>query len=100
MQSAPCLSRAPIVVCVDDDTEFDENLIYNHLVALKEHGVDCISGAVFHKHVSTIGNSEYRKVPDWECGVYTLFKKLLGVGEQALARDGTHGNFARADELC
>ncbi len=64
-------SKSPIVLSIDDDTEFGQDLIFNHLRAMLEHHVDCISGAVVHRKNSALLDT-YRIPPEWENGVYTI----------------------------
>lgn len=65
------LSKSPLIISVDDDTEFDSNLIFNHLLAMHEHHVDCISGAVVHRNFLDL-KINYRIPLPWENGVYTI----------------------------
>lgn len=64
------LSTSDIYVSVDDDTEFDQHLIANHLQAMERHHCDCICGGVRHK--TTILKNEFRVATAWESVEFTF----------------------------
>src|SRR5690606_15952935 len=64
-------SSSPIILSIDDDVVMDSDLIFNHLRAMVEHSVDCISGAVVHRKNSALLDS-YRVPPAWENGIFTI----------------------------
>lgn len=69
------LSTSDIYISVDDDTEFDQHLIANHLLAMQRHHCDCICGGVRFKN-SDLQN-EFRKPSGWEPTEFTFMHTPL-----------------------
>jgi len=88
------LTKSPIVLIVDDDVEFDENLVYNHLCALIEHNVDNINGASIKPNGKLL--SEPRKPSFWEDGVFQLtHNRMVDYPCMTLQVNGNNSSFKR-----
>jgi len=88
------LTKSPIVLIVDDDVEFDENLVYNHLYAMVEHNVDNINGASIKPSGELL--SEPRKPSFWEDGVFQLtHNRMVDYPCMTLQVNGNNSSFKR-----
>jgi GT2 family glycosyltransferase len=64
------LSKSPIILLVDDDVEFEDDFVFNHLVALMEHRADNINGANVRPHGTLLSSP---RIPGpWEDGIDIL----------------------------
>ena len=88
------LSKSPIILIVDDDVEFNDQLVFNHLLALHEHGVDNINGASAKPDKKLL--SESRVPGRWEDGVTTLtHNRMVDYPCMTLQVNGNNSSFKR-----
>lgn len=89
------LTKSPIIVSVDDDTEFDAALIFNHLLSLYEHRADNINGATVRHNQHLLTSP--RRPRFWEDAVTTLtHNRMVDYPCMTLQVNGCNCSFKRS----